>query len=66
MSNKAMIKVKKKWKALKWYKDIQEDQDCERHVWARKQVKWAMRQAKREYEMNITKEVKRNPKVFYK
>ncbi len=66
MNANAMAKVKKKWHAFKRYRETREWQDQQQYVRARNQTKWAVRQAKKAYETSITKEVKRNPKVFFK
>ncbi len=66
MNENAMAKVKKKWYAFKRYRETREGQDYQLYVRARNQAKWAVRQAKKAYETSITKEAKKNPKVFYK
>ncbi len=66
MNANAMAKIKKKWHAYKRYRETKEGQDHQLYVRARNQAKWAVRQAKKAYEKSITKEVKKNPKVFYK
>ncbi len=66
MNAQAMAKVKKKWHAFKRYRETREGQDHQQYLRARNQAKWAVRQAKKAYETSITKEVKTNPKVFYK
>ena len=66
MNAQAMAKVKKKWFAFKRYRETKEGHDYQLYVRARNQAKWAVRQAKKAYETSITKEVKSNPKVFYK
>ena len=65
MNEKVLIKLKKKSAAYKRYMQTREGEEHQKYAQARNQAKWACRAAVREFEMNIAKEAKTNPKAFY-
>ena len=66
MNAKALAKVKKKHQAWKIYKRTQEGKDYQEYVRARNQARGATRQAVRDFEKLVAKNVKENPKAFWK
>ncbi len=62
---KALEKVKKKREAYKRYINTQEEQDYVAYARIRNQVRWECRKAKRQFERELAKETKSNPKAFY-
>jgi hypothetical protein len=65
MNEKAMAKVKKKSEAYKRYLETKEGEDYNRYARARNQARWACRKSKRDFEVRIAHESKKNPKAFY-
>ncbi len=61
----AFIKLKKKRHAFQRYLSTREGADYLEYARARNQAKWSCRFAVREFERNIAKEAKHNPKAFY-
>ena len=65
MNDKVFVKVKKKSAAFKRYQETKEGEDYNTYAKARNQAKWTCRAAVREFEKNLAKESKTNPKAFY-
>ena len=65
MNEKAMAKVKKKQSAYKRYLETKEGQEYLIYAKARNQAKWECKKAMKEYEREIAKSAKKNPKRFY-
>ena len=65
MNEKVLTKLKKKSEAFKRYMETREGEEYQKYARARNQAKWACREAVREFEKNIAKESKTNPKAFF-
>ena len=59
------MKVKKKLHAYKRYLETREGEDFKEYTKANNQAKWACRVAVRDFEKEVAKQCKSNPKVFY-
>lgn len=66
MDQKTMDKVKKKHRAWNKYTRTKEHADYNAYVRARNQARWATRNAVKIFEKAIAKEIKSNPKSFWK
>ena len=66
MNDRALTKVKKKQAAWKRYLETRDGKSYQEYCRSRNQARKATRIAVREFEKNITKEAKSNPKAFYK
>ena len=65
MNEKVLAKMKKKTASFKRYMETKEGKDYQVYAKARNQARWACRAAVRDFEKNIAKESKVNPKAFY-
>ena len=65
MNNTVLTKLKKKHSAFKRYLQTREGEDYQQYARARNQAKWACRAAVRDFERNIARESKLNPKAFF-
>ena len=66
MTNEALSKIRAKSVSFKKCRHSRDARDYKAYARARNQVKWACRKAERDYEKKLAKEVKRNPKAFFK
>ena len=66
VNGEVLKKVKKKSEAFKRYLETREGKDYTLYARARNQARWASRKSKRNFEQNLAKEVKTNPRAFYK
>lgn len=66
MNGKALAKVKKKHHAWKRYQHTKDGEAYHDYIQARNQARWATRQAVRDFEKLVAKNVKGNPKAFWK
>ena len=66
MNGEALVKVKTKRDTWKRYKTTRDERDYKVYTRARNQARWATRQAVKQFEKSIAKEVKSNPKAFWK
>ena len=58
--------MKKTSEAFKRYLETREGKDYTLYARARNQSRWTSRKSKRNFEQNLAKEVKTNPRAFYK
>ena len=65
MNQEMLTKLKEKQKAFKKYMETKDGDDYRIYSRSRNQAKWQCRKAARDYERNIAKEAKSNPKRFY-
>ena len=66
MTKQAQDKIKAKQKAFTNFKTTMEQSDYSLYTRARNQAKWATRKAVQDFEKNIAREAKSNPKAFFK
>ena len=66
MDKNAITKVRKKYAAWKRYLETKDGKDYLKFARARNQSRWATRKAQRNFEAKLAKDVKRNPKPFWK
>ena len=66
MNGEALAKVKTKRDTWKRYKTTRDERDYKVYTRARSQARWATRHAVKQFEKSIAKEVKSNPKAFWK
>jgi len=66
MNERALGKIRKKKEAFDRYKRTREGEDYLEYAKARNSVKSEVRKAVRDYEKEVAKQSKRNPKAFYK
>jgi hypothetical protein len=66
MNDRAMTKVRKKYAAWRRYIDTMDGKDYEEYCRARNQARWEIRKAQKEFEESIVRNIKENPKPFYK
>ena len=66
MNERALGKIRKKKEAFDRYKRTREGEDYLEYAKARNSVKTEVRKAVRDYEKEVAKQSKRNPKAFYK
>ena len=65
MNDKALLKIKKKKEAFCRYKETNDGKDYLQYARSRNAAKSEARKALRDYEKEIAKKAKRNPKAFY-
>ena len=65
MNNAALTKVRKKHQAYRRYLTTKEGEDYLRYTQLRNEAQKAVRREKRQFENNIAKECKKNPKAFW-
>jgi hypothetical protein len=65
MNETVLIKLKKKHSAYKRYLETREGEEYQQYARTRNQAKWACRAAVRDFEKNIAREAKTNPKAFF-
>lgn len=66
MTKEALDKIKAKKVSFKKWRYSRDSRDYKVYARARNQVKWVCRKAEWDYEKKLAKEVKRNPKAFFK
>ena len=66
MNGKALSRIKRKNEAFQIFKQTKDGKDYLANVKARNQAKTEFRKAVRDYEREVAKQAKRNPKAFYK
>ena len=66
MNNRVMSKIKRKHSAFENYKVTKEGKEYSEYVKARNSAKAEIRRAVKEYEQEIAKMAKNNPKAFYR
>jgi len=65
MNERALIKIRKKRATLNRYKEMRKGKDYLEYAKARNVAKNEIRKADRDYEKEIAKKAKANPKAFY-
>jgi hypothetical protein len=65
MNEKVLIKLKKKHAAYRRYLETREGEEYQQYARTRNQAKWACRAAVRDFEKDIAREAKTNPKAFF-
>ena len=65
MNEEALRKIRKKRQAYQRYLDTKEGKDYLGYTKARNQVKWMCKKAVRDFERQIAREAKKNPKAFF-
>ena len=65
MNGKSMTTLKKKHEAFKRYMRTKEGKDYQEYTKFRNQTKWEVRKAKRDFEKQVAKQAKVNPKAFF-
>lgn len=65
LDDKALSKVRKKHESFRRYMETREGKDYQEYAKARNQAKAACRKSVKEYEKQIAKQAKKNPKLFY-
>ena len=65
MNSDALKKVKKKTESYKRYVETREGKEYLEYAKARNQARWECRKAKRDFEKQLAREAKTNPKAFY-
>ena len=65
MNSKSMTTLKKKHEAFKRYMQTKDAEDYQQFAKFRNQTKWEIRKAKREYERQVAKQTKANPRAFF-
>ena len=66
MTSDALNKVKNKAKAYRRYLTSLSNDDYNKYSRARNQARWECRKAKKQFELKLSKEAKKNPKAFYR
>ena len=66
MNKEALVKVRRKHAAWKRYLETKDGEDYLKYTKARNQARWETRKSQREYEKKVAKDVKKNPKAFWK
>ena len=66
MDTRVLSRIKKKREAFEKYKQTREGKDYIEYTRARNAAKADMRRAVRDYEREIARQAKRNPKAFYR
>ncbi len=65
LTKQTLTKIREKRKCYKKYMESKDGGDYAAYARARNQVKWVCKNAKREFERQVAKEAKTNPKAFY-
>jgi len=65
MTQKVLIKLKKKQTAFKRYLMTREGKDYQQYARTRNQTKWICQSAVKDFEKNLAREAKINPKAFF-